>query len=134
MPKMNTRPAAALIVAAMLFAGCTGDSPKPRASSPPTTPTSSTSPTPTPTPITYSVPNRAVVYAFAADLWLYDLATESVRRLTSDGRSQYETQPRFRGRTTVTFIENGKTNGVFDLDLRTGFVTPVVSGVGVLAL
>jgi Tol biopolymer transport system component len=79
------------------------------------------------------VPNRAVVYAFAADLWLYDLATESVRRLTSDGRSQYETQPRFRGRTTVTFIENGKTNGVFDLDLRTGFVTPVVSGVGVLA-
>lgn len=110
----------AILFALALLAACSDAAPR-------------TSQTPTPTPTTASPAASGrreatgVAYLSIAadtarsadqfDLWLYDIASDQVRRLTSDGKRTIESHPRFRG-DRITFAEDRKR--LVELDPSTG--------------
>lgn len=79
-----------------------------------------------------STEGTAVVYTTGGDLFLYDVASDSTRRLTNGGWDHPAGRPRFRDANTVTFGTEEYIEGptpdsggtytarIVDLDLRTG--------------
>ncbi len=65
-------------------------------------PTESTSPSPTPSPTT-PTSAAAVAYTDDGDLYHYDVRTDRVTRLTTDGAKRSEVSPRFTDAATVAF-------------------------------
>jgi WD40 repeat protein len=105
------------IVAATLalLAGCGGSSGR-------GVQTPSPSPSPTGTGTTTETPvagprAAAVVYSIDGDLSLYDVPTDAVRRLTSDGPDPRQWRPAFRDSNTISYLQDGT---VFDLDTSGG--------------
>jgi Tol biopolymer transport system component len=55
------------------------------------------------------------------DLWLYDVASDKVRRLTTDGDQELESHPLFGGPDRVLFrVSRGGPERVDEIDLTTG--------------
>jgi hypothetical protein len=104
--------AAALV---LLLAGCSGSNPR----NPPT-------PTPSPTATATDTASQSpaagpratsVVYGDRGELWLYDVVTDTVRRLTSDGEDPRQYRPQFRDSNTISYIQDAT---IFDLDTTGG--------------
>lgn len=90
------RPSSALAAAALLVAtGCA-------------TSRTADGPTLSPSAGSSSPASRGALIAYTAqsDLWLYDAATDSVRRLTTDGERAVERMPRFTAPDALTFVVN----------------------------
>ncbi len=112
------RPALVILVL-LVLAACGGEGPT--AQSPSQTPASDSSPTRPPSAhansILYlTIPVNTSGASDQIDLWLYDVAKDSVTRLTSDGRRTTESNPRFHGER-VTFTHEGR---LIELDPVTG--------------
>lgn len=107
--RMKALGLAGIVILAFLAACTDSSEPSPSPTRTPTqTATSSPSPTPTTSPvasqIVYTVSDRDTSDRSRwGDIYLYDVASDRVTRLTSDGERVAERQPRFRG-STVNFI------------------------------
>ena len=66
-------------------------------------------------------------FANAVDVWRYDVAADTVTRVTTDGTRHRESLPRFHG-PKITFVEDGKK--LVELDPATGTRTTAVSTAG----
>lgn len=82
-------------------------------SSGPKNPPALTAPTPTatepPSPVATSITYAA--YAQPADIFIYDVTTDTVRRLTSDGNKTFERLPRFRTEGVVSYVVSTESGG-----------------------
>lgn len=139
---MRRRGFAIAIILALAAAACTGDEPGASGTPVPTgtgtsTPTESPSPTPSPTPTSTTStsptvaptprPARATAIAYTAnsDIWMYNIATDSVRRITSG--TAFEQLPRFKTPTRISFVRESQLR---EIGTTGGNSTLIVGGRG----
>lgn len=70
---------------------------------------------------------RAVVYARAADVWLYEPAGDAATRLTDNGEGCWAADATFRDEARVTFTMDST---ILEVDLRSGRLTEIVRETG----